>query len=84
MPKYNITIKSSALKYIEKQGVPTIKRIMAAIDTLENNPYAGKLLKNHDAQYRLRVGNYRILYDVYDTELIVDVVKVGPRGYVYN
>ncbi|MGI8648028.1 MAG: hypothetical protein DLM55_08760 [Acidimicrobiales bacterium] len=35
-------------------------------------------------QWRLRIGDWRILYDVYEDVLVVDVVRVGPRGDVYK
>lgn len=81
---YTVTIKKSAAKYIDKLDRPTAQRIRAAIIELSHDPTIGELLTNHTEQYKYRVGNYRILYDVYNTELIIDIIKIGPRGDVYN
>ncbi|CAN5796556.1 hypothetical protein BH10BAC3_BH10BAC3_28010 [soil metagenome] len=81
---YIISIEKAAKKYIQKQDSSTILRLMKAIDKIGDDPTIGELLTNHAAQYKYRVGGFRILYDVYEKELIVVVVKVGPRGDVYN
>jgi mRNA interferase RelE/StbE len=81
---YSVDIKKSALKYINKLDRPAAKRIRDAIDLIAADPTIGELLTNHIATYKYRVGSYRILYDVYEEEVIVCIVKVGPRGDVYN
>jgi mRNA interferase RelE/StbE len=80
---FDITIEKLALKYIKKQDSPSIKRLMAAIDLIAADPSIGAPLTNHTAMYKYRVGSYRILYDVYETELVVCIVKVGSPGDVY-
>ncbi|GAB5465137.1 MAG: hypothetical protein Kapaf2KO_05730 [Candidatus Kapaibacteriales bacterium] len=42
-----------------------------------------KKLKGRDA-YRIRIGNYRVLYRIFDDELIIDIFKVGHRKEVYR
>ncbi|MEO6722689.1 MAG: type II toxin-antitoxin system RelE/ParE family toxin [Ferruginibacter sp.] len=81
---YKLQIEKAALKYIKKQDVPTIKRLMAAIDQIAENPHIGEPLINHAAQYKYRVGSYRILYKIVESELVISIIKVGPRGDVYN
>ena len=82
---YTIVIRKAAEKYIAKLDRPTRLRIINAIQSLEENPESkGEQLTNHQATYKLRVGSYRILYDVLESEVTVDVLKVGPRGDVYN
>ena len=82
---YKIFIRKPAEKYIAKLDRPTRIRIINAIDTLSEDPASkGELLTNHQATYKLRVGIYRILYDVIATKVTVDIIKVGPRGDVYN
>ena len=46
-------------------------------------PHGYKKLKGQDA-YRIRVGNYRVIYTVFDSELIIDVMSVGDRKDVYG
>ncbi len=81
---YSVVIEKQALKYINKLDRPNAKRIRDAIDLIAEDPSIGEPLTNHSAQYKYRVGSYRILYDVYETQLVICVVKVGPRGDVYN
>lgn len=81
---YNVTLKKQALKYITKLAKPTAARIYNAIEAIKEDPTIGELLTNHTAQYKYRVGNYRILYDVFENELCIDIIKIGPRGDVYN
>ena len=75
---YTVRIEKQALKYINKLDRPTAKRIRDAIDLIEKDPRIGKQLTNHGSEHSYRVGSYRILYDVYDNELIVVIVKVNP------
>jgi mRNA interferase RelE/StbE len=46
-------------------------------------PHGCKKLKGREG-YRIRVGNYRIIYDIFDRELIVDVIAVGDRKDIYE
>ena len=78
-----VEIKKNALKYINKLDKPAAKRIRNAIDLIAADPTIGELLRNHMATYKYRVGSYRILYDVYNDQLVICIVKVGSRGDVY-
>lgn len=83
--RYSIKIKKSALKEIQKLQSPDRRRIVEAIDTLEGQPYAGKLLKGDlSGLRRLRVGHYRIIYEVYENEVIVLILRVSHRKSVYR
>ena len=76
---YKIIIKKKAKKFIDKLPMPTKKRIIEAINLL---PYGRdiKQMKGHDDLFRLRVGDYRIIYTVDNGELIVYVIGAGNRG----
>ena len=80
---YRIIIKKPAKKFIDKLPANDRRRIVAAIEGL---PGMGdrKRLQGHDGYYRLRVGDYRIIYTVDNGELIVYVVAAGNRGDVYK
>ncbi|MBU5463340.1 type II toxin-antitoxin system RelE family toxin [Anaerotignum sp. MSJ-24] len=80
---YKIIIKKKAKKFIDKLPMPTKKRIIEAINLL---PYGSdiKQMKGHDDLFRLRVGDYRIIYTVDNGELIVYVIGAGNRGQIYN
>lgn len=85
MAKYNLYIKPSAVKDIEaipkKDRLRIVKRIQdLAIDP---KPHGYEKLSGRE-KYRIRQGRYRILYSIFDLELIVIVVKVGHRREIYR
>jgi mRNA interferase RelE/StbE len=79
---YRITITKRAEKFIKKQDKSTQKRILKAIIELPKGDI--KRLKGIDGIYRLRVGDFRILFEKNDEELIIIVVDVGNRGEIYK
>ena len=85
MTKYNIEIKKSAAKEIKNLPNEIIKRIIVKLDELAINPRGKDSLKlTSDDKYRVRVGNYRILYQIFDDNLVVIVVKVAHRKSSYT
>jgi mRNA interferase RelE/StbE len=82
MNKYQLTITKKAEKFIRKQDQDTQKRIIKAIIELPNGDI--KKLKGIDEIYRLRVGDFRVLFEKNDKELIIIVVDVGNRGQIYK
>lgn len=84
MGKYRIEIKKSAAKEIEKLPGNEIKKVLNKIKELSQNPrLIGCKKLSKEEKYRIRQGNYRILYQVKDDLLIVFVVKVAHRKDVY-
>jgi mRNA interferase RelE/StbE len=85
--RYRVVIKPSASKEIDAVGQNKDRqRIVLRIQSLGENPRpfdCEKLLGNLD-RYRVREGNYRILYSIDDEKLLVDAVKVGHRKDVYR
>jgi mRNA interferase RelE/StbE len=85
--KYKVLIKSSAVKEIELIAQKKDRqRIVSRIQSLAENPRPNgceKLSGQHD-KYRVREGNYRIIYSIEDSALLVYVVKVGHRKDVYR
>lgn len=82
--KYNIHKK--AMKFIQKQTTEQQKRIFRAIYLL---PLVGdvKKLSGTDSKFRLRVGDYRILFEIVpETEelTLVDITDAGNRGQIYK
>ena len=85
MARYRIEIKRSAVKEIKKLSSPDLKKVLAKIESLAENPRPPDSAKlTGDEKYRVRCGDYRILYLVQDDVLIVMVVKVGHRKDVYR
>ena len=86
MEKYKVLIKPSAVKEIE--SITTKKdraRIVRLISDLADNPRPSGCKKLSGAnRYRLRQGNYRIIYSIEDNNLVIHVVKVAHRKDVYR
>ena len=83
--KYKIQIEKPAAKFIQKLPTPDKERVLRAINKLPDDGDIKQLKgqKSNDF-FRLRVGNYRIIYTVDHGELIVCVVDAGNRGQIYN
>lgn len=82
---YSVRIKRSASKELALIPLDARERLIAAIDRLGEQPLAGALLKGGlRGLRRLRVGNYRIVYEVLDDELIVLVIRVAHRRESYR
>ena len=79
---YKIMIRPKAQKFIEKQELSQRLRIYKAIYDLPNGDV--KKLAGRKDDYRLRVGNYRIIYTINKNELIILVTKADNRGQVYK
>ena len=85
MANYKIQIKPSAVKEIKRLPAKDIKRIIDKIQSLaiEPRPQGCEKLSGQE-KYRVRQGNYRIVYSIENTELVVYVVKIGHRRDVYK
>lgn len=77
---FKISYSKKALKFLKKQDKPTQRRIVDAISKL---PLSGDIRKLQGTNgYRLRVGDYRILFDVNGT--IIDIIDIRNRGQIYK
>ena len=82
---YIITIKQSAAKALAKIDATQRTRLIEAIDKLKTNPNAGSVLKGEfTGLRRIRIGNYRIVYEVQNEQLVILVVHVAHRKEVYK
>ena len=85
MASYSVRIKRSAAKEIEALPLKDRRRVVARIQSLGEDPRSVGCEKlSGEEKYRVRQGDYRILYEIGDAELIVTVVKVGNRRDVYR
>ena len=85
MAKYNIEIKKSAVKEIKNIPSPYLTKIVDKISLLSDNPRPDgctKLLS--EEKYRVRIGKYRILYEIKDDLKSVIIYKVSHRKNVYR
>ena len=85
MAKYNISISKTARKQLDKIPDKAAYPIFEAIHELANNPrpHGCKKLKGRSG-YRIRKGDYRIIYDIFDNVLLIDVIAVGNRSEIYD
>lgn len=86
MASWRIEFARSAakdLRGIDKQSIP---KILAAIEALSGNPRpAGcKKLVGSDHTYRIRTGDYRVIYDLHDGDLLIFVIRIRHRRDVYR
>lgn len=84
--KYKIQLKRSVVKTLKSLSQKEIRKIGKKIDCLEQNPIPkdSKKIKGEKALYRVRVGDYRILYFFQNVNLTVLVIRVGHRKDIYK
>jgi mRNA interferase RelE/StbE len=79
---YDVFLHKKAQKNLEKFS--DRERIRTHLRTLEQFPDSGDLIRIEDGIYRMRIGEYRALFKVYDDEKIIVVINVDVRGKVYK
>jgi len=85
MASYRIVFKKSVAKDLGPIPKKDVQRILKRIDGLADDPRpAGAEKLSGDEKYRIRQGNYRILYAIEDDIITVTIVKVGHRRDVYR
>jgi len=85
MAKYRITFKKSVAKDLRAIPNSDIAKILGKIDTLSENPRGEGCIKiSGKEDYRVRQGLYRIVYEIKDDVLVVNVIKVAHRSHVYK
>lgn len=82
---YTIVFRPSAKRELHKLPKQSIKIVSDAIDALAINPRpTGYKKLVSKTSFRIRVGNYRIVYDIQDKQLVIEVLKVADRKEVYR
>lgn len=85
MARYKVIVKHSVHKDLRAIPKTYLKKILAIIESLAENPRPMGCEKlSGQERYRIRQGIYRIIYEIVDDRLIVNVVKVGHRRDVYD
>lgn len=82
---YSIEFSSSAKKDLKKISSVHLIKILSEIEKLQIDPRPAncKKLKNSKS-YRIRAGDYRIIYDIEDKKLLILVIKIGHRKDIYK
>lgn len=82
---YSVRIKASAAKALARIDASDRERLVRAIDDLATNPHVGTALKGEwNGLRRIRIGAYRIVFEVQNAELVVLAVRIGHRSRVYR
>ena len=88
MPAYEIRWSRKAASYIKRLGPDSRKRIVTAVERLAADPEDASLdvkpLQGRPGEFRLRVGDYRIIYEPEHAILLISVITISPRGDVYK
>lgn len=83
--RYTLDYTPAATKELRSLDPPIRRRVLVAIGRLADDPRPPgcKALQGRPG-HRIRVGDYRIIYEIDDTEITVLIVRVGPRGAIYR
>lgn len=83
---YRIFYVASAAKALRKLDRQTTRRILEAINSLADDPRPPGCitLQGGDGELRIRIGDYRVVYDIVDDELVVLILRVGHRREIYR
>ena len=79
---YKIEIKKSVLKTLRRLDRQILDKVKKSIDKLAHDPrpFGYKKLVDEEGLYRIRVGNYRIIYEIHDQILLIVVLRVAKRN----
>lgn len=87
MSRYRLEIRPSVKKTLRKIRDPQLQqRLDAALENLAENPRrpGAEKMSGYGNRYRFRVGDYRIVYEIYDAVLLVLILAVGDRKKIYR
>jgi mRNA interferase RelE/StbE len=83
---YSVEFSTAARRQLRRLHQEIQSRLVREIEKLADNPrpVGYKMLKGEAPRYRIRVGDYRVVYRIYDDVVVVLVVAVGHRREVYR
>ena len=86
MDSYRIEWKRSATQELRRLPREMVGRILKAVEQLSTDPYPSgvRKLAGSEHTYRIRVGDYRIIYSILASALLIEIIRVGHRRDVYN
>jgi mRNA interferase RelE/StbE len=86
MECYNIEWRPSTKKELKRISKAEVHRIIQAVEGLSDQPRppGSRKLSGSDSTYRIRIGNHRVIYEIHDDVILIEVVKVGHRKDVYR
>lgn len=86
MASFQVEWKSSAQKELRKLPPDVIQKIFIEVDLLSEEPFPSgcRKLVGSEQTWRIRVGNYRIIYNVFSSMLVIEIVRVAHRKDAYR
>lgn len=86
MPEYAITFARSARKELQRLSANIVSRIFPRIEALAQTPRPPDCRKSQGFEnlWRIRIGDYRVIYQVFDDDLVIDIVVVRHRSRAYR
>lgn len=86
---YRLLLHKNVTKFLEKCPAKQRQDIKQKLELLKQNPYSNtqldiKNMQGYENLYRLRIGQYRLIYQVKQNELVIFVLKAGNRGDIYK
>jgi mRNA interferase RelE/StbE len=85
-PRYTVELSTTALKALKRVPNEVATRLLGAANalSLDPRPRGCVKLEGANSEYRIRVGDYRLIYSVWDDKLIVLVIDLGHRKDIYR
>ena len=86
MTSYRVALTESAEKELHALPTKVVARMVSRLEdlTTSSRPHGCKKLKGGDKEWRIRVGDYRIVYEIDDSAKTVDVTRIAHRRDVYQ
>ena len=86
MASYDVRLSNKAQKALESLELKLATRIIAALEILATNPMPRNSNKLHGSEntHRLRIGDYRVIYEMRSSALIIFVIRIGHRRDTYR
>jgi len=86
MPRYRVEFKPAAQRDLRSLPAEITDRVIPETNALADNPFppGAKKLKGWGDVWRIRVGNYRVLYKIHPQEMLVLIVRIGHRRDIYR
>jgi mRNA interferase RelE/StbE len=86
MAAYEIEWRPSTRRDLRRIPPEMIRRIVQAVENLSSNPHPSGAVKlsGSDSAWRIRVSDYRIIYQIENARLVIEVIKIGHRRDIYR
>ena len=86
MAIYKIQWKPSAVKELRRLDRQVVPRIVKAVESLSSNPFPAGVRKLYSSEhsYRIKIGDYRVIYSVIESHLVIEIVRVRHRKDIYR